>query len=286
MREFPGVIELISEAENTLERPLLSLLVNERRPDSTSRENQVQLYLGSCALWMVAENEGLIPEEARRIFFGASAGEYAAFMAAGIFDFNDGLKLIDVRGEEMHRASIINPGEMLIASGLPFSEAEKIVAAIEGAYAVNDNPALQTVFSGTAAALAETAHQIKNSDKWRHVKLDKAAIAEAAHSPHMAPAVAGLKKALKRAKVKKPNHIVLGNRAREITSPRDTRRHLPQQLTRGVKLAQSAKVLRDDYQVDTFVDVGPGKILYSQMKRQFRKSVDVVSFVDALLPEK
>jgi [acyl-carrier-protein] S-malonyltransferase len=235
---------------------------------------------------MVAENEGLIPEEARRIFFGASAGEYAAFMAAGIFDFNDGLKLIDVRGEEMHRASIINPGEMLIASGLPFSEAEKIVAAIEGAYAVNDNPALQTVFSGTAAALAETAHQIKNSDKWRHVKLDKAAIAEAAHSPHMAPAVAGLKKALKRAKVKKPNHIVLGNRAREITSPRDTRRHLPQQLTRGVKLAQSAKVLRDDYQVDTFVDVGPGKILYSQMKRQFRKSVDVVSFVDALLPEK
>jgi [acyl-carrier-protein] S-malonyltransferase len=284
MRNFPGVIELFSEAEETLGRQLLQLLTNERDPNATSRENQVRLYLGSSALWLVAEQEGIIPNDSRRIFFGASAGEYAALMAAGAYDFSTGLKLIDVRGEEMHKASIINPGEMLIASGLPFDEAQKIAAGYEGVYAVNDNPGLQTVFSGARAGLTELADNLRDSERWHHVRLDWAAIAEAAHSPHMAPAVEGLKKALRKTEMRKPPHDFMGNRAKILRSIRATKHHLAGQLTRGVLLAESARVLREDYNVGAFVDVGPGKVLFGQMRRQFRKSVQVISIVDELLP--
>jgi malonyl CoA-acyl carrier protein transacylase len=285
LREYPGVMELMAEAEDTLHRPLLPLLLNERDPNATSRENQVRLYLGSSALWLAAEQKDLAPNDMRRIFFGASAGEYAALMAAGAYDFATGLRLIDVRGEEMHKASIINPGEMLIASGLPFDEAQKIAAGFEGVYAVNDNPGLQTVFSGTKRGLMELASHIKSHENWHTVRLDRAAIAEAAHSPHMAPAVEGLKAALKKTKIKKTSHDFMGNRAKLISSVRSTKSHLAEQLTQGVLLAESARALREDYNVKTFVDVGPGKVLYSQMRRQFRKSVQVVSVVDELLGE-
>lgn len=286
IREYPGTIELVKEAEETLHRPLLPLLLNERDPESTTRENQVRLYLGSSALWLAAEQEGVIPDDVKRIFFGASAGEYAALMAAKRYDFSTGLRLIDIRGEEMRKASIINPGEMLVASGLPFEEAEKIVEDFPGVYAVNDNPGLQTVFSGTAIGIRALAAHLSSSEAWSGVHLHWPDIPEAAHSWHMSPAVGGLKTALRQTKMKRLRYDFMGNQAKVIRSARATKQHLAEQLTRGVLLTESARLLRDDYKVGTFVDVGPGKVLYGQMRRQFRKSVHLVSVVDELLPEK
>lgn len=286
VREFPDNIDLITEAEDTLKKPLLPLLLNERAPDSTTRKNQVRLYLGSSALWMTAEKEGIIPVNVRRVFFGASAGEYAALMAAGAYDFATGLLQIDVRGEEMQKASVINPGKMLVATGLPFEEAEKIASDIGGVYAVNDNPGMQTVFAGSDVGIGEVAAYLARSETWKHVRLDWPAIAEAAHSIHMAPAIAGVQEALKKAKFKRPPYDFVGNQAKAVKSARAVKNHLAAQLTRGVLLRQSAQFMKDEYGVGTFVDVGPGNVLYVQMKHQFRKSVEVISVVEELLPEK
>src|SRR5271154_917255 len=112
--EHPIVIGVLEEAEDTLDEPVLRLFLQEASSTATSRENQIRLYLGSSALWRAAEHEGVIPD-GRRVFFGASAGEYAALMAAGAYDFSTGLEQIELRGEEMQKASIINPGKMLVA---------------------------------------------------------------------------------------------------------------------------------------------------------------------------
>jgi malonyl CoA-acyl carrier protein transacylase len=262
---------------------LLPLLLRERRSDSTTRENQVRLYLGSSALWLAAEQEGIIPDETRRIFFGASAGEYAALMAAEAYDFKTGLQLIDIRGEEMRKASIINPGKMLVATGLPFEEAEEMVKNFPGVYAVNDNPGIQTVFAGTEEGIKDIGEYLSS---WSDVRLHWPDIAEAAHSIHMAPAISGLQGALGRVKIKKPPYDFMSNQAKVLRSPAAMKRHLVGQLTRGVLLRKSANILRDEYGVDTFVDVGPGNVLYVQMRKQFRKSVKLISVVDELLPEK
>jgi [acyl-carrier-protein] S-malonyltransferase len=286
LSEHPITLDVIIEGEMALERPLLPLLLSETSAQSSTRENQVRLYLGSAALWRAAEHEGVIPNHRNRVFFGASAGEYAALMAAGAYDFSTGLQQIDVRGEEMHNASIINPGKMLVATGLPFAEAEKIAAAYEGVYAVNDNPGSQTVFSGSNVGLSQMAAYLADSERWKHVRLDWPAIAEAAHSIHMAPAVAGVQNALRNAKFKKPPYDFIGNRGKSIKSASGLKKHLADQLTRGVLLRQSAQFMRDHYGVNTFVDVGPGKVLYAQMRHQFRKTVELISVVDELIPEK
>jgi [acyl-carrier-protein] S-malonyltransferase len=284
--EHPVAIDMLNDAEEALKRPLLPLLLNERDESSTTRENQVRLYLGSSALWLAAENAGIIPNDQRRVFFGASAGEYAALMAAGTYDFITGLELIDTRGEEMQKASLIHPGTMLVATGLPFNEAERIADQFEGVYAVNDNPGGQTVFSGSNIGLRQMAAYLTTSEAWGHVRLDWPAIAEAAHSIHMAPAVAGVRDALSRAKFKKPPYDFIGNQAKAIKSVRGLKSHLENQLTRGVLLSQSAQLMVEEYGVDTFVDVGPARVLYGQMKRHFRKSVKLISVIDELFPEK
>lgn len=286
LSEHPVTIDVLREGEEVLNRPLLSLLLSETTAESNTRDNQVRLYLGSAALWRAAEEAGVIPNHRKRVFFGASAGEYAALMAAGAYDFATGLQQIDVRGEEMHNASIINPGKMLVATGLPFDVATKIAKEFQGVYAVNDNPGAQTVFSGSEVSLKEMAAYLASSEAWSHVRLDWPAIAEAAHSIHMAPAVANVQSALKNAKFKKPSYDFVGNRARAIKSTRGLKEHLARQLTTGVLLRQSAQFMREEYGVDTFVDVGPGKVLYAQMRHQFRKTVQLISVVDELLPEK
>jgi malonyl CoA-acyl carrier protein transacylase len=283
--EHPTTLDVFMEAEEVLSRPILPLMLKDRSPESTTRENQVRLYLGSSALWLAAEAEGFLQQDQKRIFFGASAGEYAALLAAGAYDFRTGLEQIDTRGEEMQKASVINPGKMLIASGLPFDEAKKIAANFKGVYAVNDNPGMQTVFSGSDIGVNEVAAYLASSEAWSHVRLDWPALAEAAHSIHMAPAVAGVKAAIKQAKIKKPSNDFISNQARKINSATGVKNHLPAQLTRGVLLRKSAQLMRDEYNVTTFIDVGPGKVLYGQMVRHFRKSVEVISIVDKLLPK-
>lgn len=160
LNDYPQAEDVVTRAELILQRPLIPLLTEPQKPEHTSRENQLRLYLGSFALWKVAEEERLIPADRRRIIFGASAGETAAMTAAGFWEFEDGLRIANQRGEEMHKASIINPGEMLVASGLPFEEAELIAGQIPGLYAVNNNPGKQTVFSGSRVAIAAASERL------------------------------------------------------------------------------------------------------------------------------
>jgi malonyl CoA-acyl carrier protein transacylase len=285
LNEYQAADEVITTAESILNQPLAQLLTEPRHPEHTSRENQIRLYLGSFALWKVAQEENIIPD-GRRIIFGASAGETAAMTAAGFWDFESGLRIASQRGEEMHKASIINPGEMLVASGLPFEEAEQLAVEIPGLYAVNNNPGRQTVFSGSRVAIAVAGERLSEMRINLHWPED---ILEAAHTWHMAPAVNGVKKVLRNTRMKRPHYDFMGNQAKMLKSIRAARSHFAAQLTRGVLLANSADEMYYRHNVRTFVDVGQGKVLYGQLKRQFRHmkdqdAVELISVVDELLP--
>jgi malonyl CoA-acyl carrier protein transacylase len=285
--EYPEAAALVRDAEDILEENLEYLLRDASQPEHTSRESQLRSYLGSSALWMVANSRGIIPDDARRIFFGASAGETAAMSAAGFYSFETGLYIAESRGDEMHKASIINPGEMLVASGLPFKEGEELAKDIPGLYAVNDNPGVQTVFSGTRVAIATAAEKLSGTK----VNLHLPDIKEAAHTWHMGPAATGLKRTIKKARWSRPQYDFMGNQAKMLDSVSKARRHFTAQLTRGVLLTKSADEMYYNHGVRTFVDVGQGKVLYGQMKRQFRHmkgddSVELISVVDELLQEK
>ncbi|HEX5448077.1 MAG TPA: hypothetical protein VFW90_02660 [Candidatus Saccharimonadales bacterium] len=282
---------LLDEAEFTLGEHLRPLLEEPFRETDTSRENQIRTYLGSSLLYLVAESEGIIPHDRKRYIFGASAGETAGLMAAGYYNFQKGLRLASRRGEEMHKASIINPGAMVVASWMAFEDGEQLADEIDGVYAVNDNPGLQTVFSGSRVGIATLQEKIVESEKWERVVLHIPDIIEAAHTWHMGPAVKGLKRAVRNVKMSRPHYDFMGNQAKLVRSVRKAKKQLPRQLTRKVKLTQSADKLYHDYGVRLFVDTGQGKVLHGQMRRQFKhikgpEAVALMSLVDELLPVK
>jgi len=304
IREHSVVLPLIQEAEEELKMSLLPLLLSESTAQHVAltedelavtsfgptevmltRDNQVKLYIGEAALWLAAQNEGVVPDNAEQYFFGASAGEFAALMAAGAYDFSTGVRLINTRGEEMHSASIINPGEMLTATGIPIEEGRLLSEMFPGVHAVNSNPGNQTVFSGAAEGIRALGAYLTDSENWPNVTLDWPSIHEAAHTDHMAPAVPGLKKALRAVNMKRPRNF-MGNQAVMIDKVRNTKEHLAEQLTRGVLLRESAIELRDTYEVKMFVDAGLRRVISSQMKREFRRTVQIESIIDYLLPEK
>ncbi len=111
IRNFPIAAQIVQEGEDTLRKPLFYLLLDPIKPNNTSQENQLRSYLGSVALYVVARKEGIIPTSPKEYFFGASAGEVAAMMADGRFDFATGLVVIDSRGHEMHEANKLNRGK-------------------------------------------------------------------------------------------------------------------------------------------------------------------------------
>jgi malonyl CoA-acyl carrier protein transacylase len=283
--EHPSSLNIVLEGEEVLKRPLLPLLLKDKSEYPLTRDNQVRLYLASAAFWLTAETEKVIPE-GQRIFFGASAGEYGASWAAGYFDFAEGLEQIDIRGQEMQKANHDNPGTMMVVTGMPFEEAQALEKDFDGIKATNENPGTQTVFSGKELSLLELAEYLASSEAWRHVNIHWTGIAEAAHHPiHMGPAVEGVKSALSKAKFKRPRYDLVGNRAKTIKSVKGLKKHLAAQLTREVLLAKSTKLMRDEYNANIFVDVGPGNVLYTQLRHQFRKTVQLISVEETLLPE-
>lgn len=289
VRNFPEVADLIQEGEDRLRRPLFHLLLDPSNSEQTSRDKQVRLYLGSASLWLVALKEKIVPANIKRYFFGSSAGELTAVMAAGKCTFATGLELIDDRGDEMHKAGIARPGRMMAASGLHFEEAEEIAEMFPEVEAVNQNPGMQSVFSGAKEAVDGVAQYLTDTDRWSSVRiynLDE--VLEAAHTWRMRPAAKGWGRPLRRANMKRTKDAFMGNQAKIIRSVRGTKKHLKAQLTRRVLLAKSADRLYGDYGVRTFVDVGQGDILYAQLLRHFRNADDpvkVISVVNELFPE-
>ncbi len=179
---------------------------------------------------------------------------------------------------------------MLVASGLPFDRAEKIAKIIGDVEAVNDNPGIQSVFSGTEEAIHAVAQYL--TEEASDVKLHIPDIFEAAHNiKHMGPAVRGFMRTLKQVRINRGNGRVMGNQAELLNAfwrVRQTRKHLAAQLTRRVYLRQSADKLYEEQGVRTFVDVGQGHVIYGQFMRHFRhapEKVGFISVVEELLPE-
>ncbi|WP_084496931.1 thioesterase domain-containing protein [Nocardia amamiensis] len=150
--EFPLARETFAEASDAVAEDLLRICV-ERDPRLHRTE-----YTQPCVLTMeIAAYRVLMAEYGVRpvAFGGHSLGEYAALVAAGVFDLADGVRLVRTRGALMQRAVPEGEGAMaaLILPDIAGSAAAELVAAA-GAEVANDNSTDQLVISGASDAVA------------------------------------------------------------------------------------------------------------------------------------
>jgi [acyl-carrier-protein] S-malonyltransferase len=143
---------------------------------------------------------------------GHSMGELSALVAAGAITFDDGLRLVRIRGELMKNAGDKNPGGMAAVMGLDIPQIEYLCAqastASEIVQVANDNCPGQVVISGSNIALDRIQPLLEQAGAKRVIRL---AVSIAAHSPFMSAAQEDFNKAVASTHIKAPSITTIGN---------------------------------------------------------------------------
>jgi [acyl-carrier-protein] S-malonyltransferase len=210
---------------------------------------------------------------------GHSLGEYSALVAAGSLTFADAVKLVRKRGAYMQEAVPAGQGSMAAIMGLsPTVVLDVCKRAAQGEVCspANLNSPEQTVISGHVGAVKRAVEIASQSGAKRAVVL---AVSAPFHSALMMPAQEKLEKdlnAIKFADLQMP--LVTNVDADSIRKGDEARSALVRQMTMPVRWEESMRMLLDEG-VNTFVEVGPGKVLTGLM-RQIERSVTTLSVED------
>ena len=196
---------------------------------------------------------------------GHSLGEFSALVAAGAVSFEDGLRLVAVRANEMQKCCEKVPGTMAAIIGLPDDTVEKVCAEVPGiVIPANFNCDGQIVISGEKEAVLAACDALKAAGAKRALPL---AVGGAFHSPLMEPARAELAKAIEATEVKAPRCPIYQNvTALPETDPVRIKDNLLKQLTSPVRWTQSVKNMLADGAAE-FTELGPGTVLQGLVKR-------------------
>ncbi len=198
---------------------------------------------------------------------GHSMGQYSALVAAGSLTLADAVRLVRIRGDLMQASGAGRPGAMAALIGLDDARLPEVVAAgaTTGIVTVaNRNSPGQVVLSGERPAVEAALAAAKAAGARRAIELP---VSVAAHSPLMADAAAGMAEALASIPVADPRPPLLSNaEAAPIATADGARTELVEHLTRGVDWVAIVERMRADG-VDTFIEVGPGKVLTGLIRR-------------------
>ena len=194
---------------------------------------------------------------------GHSLGEYTALAVAGVFDTPTAVRLARERGRLMHEAGKVRAGAMTAIMGLDEAVIAEIGRETDTCLA-NINCPGQIVISGAAENVARAMEMAKSKGAARITALK---VSGAFHSPLMQPAVEGMEKFTAAITFQKPSIPVIANTtARPLTAAEAIRPELLNQLRNPVQWQRSIEYMTANG-VDTFIEIGPGKVLTGLIKR-------------------
>ena len=243
-----------AEADDILGWSVLELCQSDEAKLSNTLYTQPCLYVIECALADLLKAKAMQPD----VVAGHSLGEYSSLYTAGVFDFVAGLRLVKRRSELMAQAA---DGAMAALMGFDRGELDAKLAETEGVVLANDNNPGQVVISGTPEAVDTVMTDIKTK---RAVKLN---VSGAFHSPLMAPAAHEFGQILADVPFKSAAIPVLSNVDPTPSTDGETlKQRLMQQMTGSVRWREISLSL-PEHDIETVVEVGPGKVLAGLIKR-------------------
>lgn len=263
--EFPTVKATFAEASEVLGYDLFELVMNGPAEElNKTWQTQPALLTSSVALWRVwQELGGATPE----VMAGHSLGEYSALVCAGALNFQDAVKLVELRGKAMQEAVPEGVGAMSAIIGLDNDTiAANCVQAAEGQIVspVNFNSPGQVVIAGHKEAVERANALMKASGAKRALPLP---VSVPSHCALMKPAAEKLAAALKNIVVAVPVVPVINNvDVVAETDPVRIKDALVRQLFSPVRWTETVVAMADQGVV-TQVEMGPGKVLSGLAKR-------------------
>lgn len=265
---FPRARGVFEEADRALNRPLSKLCFEGPQEELQLTENtQPALLTVSMAIWSLLQ-EAVKPD----FVAGHSLGEYTALTAAGALRFADAVRLVRRRGEYMQQAVPVGQGAMLaVLGGDPEKVGQLCAQAAQGQVLspANFNSPGQIVIAGNAEAVRRAQEIAPSLGIKRTIPL---AVSAPFHCALMKPAQENMLPLLREQPffpLKVP--VVTNVDADVIQSPEGARDALIRQIPNPVKWWQSVERLVQEG-VNTFIEVGPGKVLTGLIKKIAREA--------------
>ena len=264
--DYPIVQETFKQASEVLGYNLWQL-VQEGPAEELNKTWQTQpaLLTASVAVYRVWQQK--YPELKPEVMAGHSLGEYSALVCAGVLDFQDAVKLVELRGKLMQQAVPEGTGAMYAIIGL---DNDAIINACKQAEqgevvsAVNFNSPGQVVIAGAKAAVERAAALCKEAGAKRALPL---AVSVPSHCALMKPAADQLSVSLESITLKAPVVAVLNNvDVKAETDAVAIRNALVRQLYSPVRWTETVEKMAQNG-VEVLVEVGPGKVLNGLTKR-------------------
>jgi malonyl CoA-acyl carrier protein transacylase len=274
VREYAAVEK---EADTILGCSLRKLCLED--PDNRLKETQFTqpcLYVVNALHYYKAASQGTRPA----YLAGHSLGEYNALLAAGVFDFLTGLRLVKKRGELMGQAK---NGGMAAVLGLSSTIIEKAVVehGLQTLDVANFNSPSQTVISGPVEDIRRAGPVFEKLGARMYVPLQ---VSAAFHSRYMGPAARAFADYLSPMSFASPKIPVIANVTAQpypsSNSSESVKSLLTRQIDHSVQWLQSVRFLLREG-VTQFIEMGPGNVLTRSIQ-EIRQEKDSLSLTAAV----
>ncbi|AAO11337.1 ACP S-malonyltransferase [Vibrio vulnificus] len=282
--QYEIVKQTFAQASEALGYDLWALVQNGPAEDlNQTFRTQPALLASSVAIWRVWQELGLAQPEN---LAGHSLGEYSALVCAGVIDFQEAIKLVELRGQLMQEAVPAGTGAMYAIIGL---DDEAIAKACEEAAQgevvspVNFNSPGQVVIAGSKDAVERAGALCKEAGAKRALPLP---VSVPSHCALMKPAAEKLAVALESIEFKAPQLPVINNvDVVAETDPAKIKDALVRQLYSPVRWTESVELMSSQG-VEKLLEMGPGKVLTGLTKRIVKSleaaAVNDVASLDAV----
>jgi [acyl-carrier-protein] S-malonyltransferase len=255
---------IFDEADEILGFSLTGLCF-EGPQEELTQTNNAQPAIFTTSLAALADmKEKLGKQDVKPAFVaGHSLGEYVALVAADTLSFAEALPLVRERGQLMQSANTIQPGGMAAIIGLDAPTTEEICQQT-GMQISNINSREQIVISGPKANVANALDLARARGAKKVVPLP---VGSAFHSNLMEPTVERMTSAIDQVDLHDASvPIVANSTAMPVVTSGDIREELVYQLCHCVHWLGSVEYMINSG-VTTFLEIGPGKILSSLVRR-------------------
>lgn len=263
--QYPAAAEVFKRADEALGFSLSEIIWNG--PDDTLRltyYTQPAILTTSIAFLEVLKAEGFTPAATA----GHSLGEYSALVAAGAMKFEDAVRVVHARGKFMDEAVPAGLGAMSAVMGVDREQLAEICREVSKTHGpvelANVNSPGQVVISGKAEAVEEAGRVLKENKG----KVTPLVVSGPFHSTLMQPAADKLADVLQTIEIQDAAVPVIANvTAQPVQSAAEIRDALTRQVSSSVLWEDSVLTMRGDLGIETFVEIGPGKVLTGLLKR-------------------
>jgi [acyl-carrier-protein] S-malonyltransferase len=258
--------KIIDEAERSVGMELKKIMFEGSDEELSKTENtQPAIVTHSIALFESLKDKIDLKYDA---CLGLSLGEYSALVAADAMDFNDAVGVVKKRGKYMQESVPLGKGAMAAILGLDRDKVNEVIDKIDNGIieVANYNSPGQIVISGEMGAVKDSISLFKENGAKKAILLN---VSAPFHSSMLEPAGLKLKKELDDIKLRKCKVSVVSNVNADYYID-NYKNLLVSQVSSSVLWEDSIEKLIDEG-FDTFIEIGPGKVLKAFINKISKK---------------